>query len=341
MQRYKKPLAAAIAVLVLLMAAAYIYLGTSPLKAGSDAKPALLIDDDDDIDSVYAKLEPHLTGRGMSAFRFLASRTGYKDHVHAGFYQLEPGVSVLTMFRRIRNGVQTPVQLAITATWTVEHEAARIARQLQCDSAEIVGKLKDSAWCSRHGFDTATVACVLLPDNYEVYWNIKAEHLLERMVKEYHKFWTHERQAKAARLQLTPNEVTILASIVDAETTHEAEKPMVAGLYYNRLKRGMPLQADPTVKFALRQFSLKRIYSSMLHTESPYNTYINKGLPPGPIRIATKTGIDAVLNMQRHEYIYMCAKEDFSGTHNFATTYAEHQSNAEGYAKALNQRKIK
>ena len=168
------------------------------------------------------------------------------------------------------------------------------------------------------------------------------------MKKESDSFWNEDRMAKAQRLKLTPIEVITLASIVDEETANNAEKPMVAGMYYNRLMmrdgeypNGMPLQADPTIKFALKQFALKRIYHNMLQTQSPYNTYVNTGLPPGPIRIPTVAGIDAVLNMVHHNYIYMCAKEDFSGTHNFASNYKDHQANAAKYSNALNARGIK
>ena len=154
-------------------------------------------------------------------------------------------------------------------------------------------------------------------------------------------FWNTERQEQARQIALTPNEVMTLASIVDEETANNGEKPMIAGMYLNRLKTNMPLQADPTVKFALKQFELKRIYNKLTRFQSPYNTYINEGLPPGPIKIASIKGIDAVLNAVNHDYLYMCAKEDFSGTHNFAKTYAEHLKNAARYSKALNENGIK
>jgi UPF0755 protein len=164
---------------------------------------------------------------------------------------------------------------------------------------------------------------------------------MKRMQKEHDNFWNADRQAKAQAIGLTPNEVCTLASIIDEETANNGEKPMIAGMYLNRLKTGMPLQADPTIKFALKDFALKRIYHNMLTIDNPYNTYRNAGLPPGPIKIASVAGIDAVLNRVDHNYLYMCAKEDFSGTHNFAATYQEHLRNASKYARALNQRGIK
>ena len=182
---------------------------------------------------------------------------------------------------------------------------------------------------------------LFIPDTYEVYWNISIDKLMEKMVKGNQHFWNQQRTQKAKAMGLSPVEVATLASILDEETANNAEKPMIAGMYYNRLKAGMPLQADPTVKFALKDFALRRIYNKLLQTDSPYNTYKNTGLPPGPIKIASIAGIDAVLNHVRHDYLYMCAKEDFSGTHNFAKTYQEHLNNAGRYTKALNQRGIK
>ena len=176
---------------------------------------------------------------------------------------------------------------------------------------------------------------------YNVYWDVSAEKFLNRMQREHDAFWNFGRKTKAEKLNMTPVQVMTLASIVDEETANNGEKPMIAGMYYNRLAKDMPLQADPTIKFAIRDFSIKRIYHKMLMTDSPYNTYKNTGLPPGPIRIPTIAGIDAVLNMDDHDYIYMCAKEDFSGTHNFAATYEEHKKNARKYSEALNKRGIR
>jgi UPF0755 protein len=195
--------------------------------------------------------------------------------------------------------------------------------------------------CQKYGYDTTTVAAMFVPNTYDVYWNMSIDGLMQRMEKEHQRFWQGSREAKAAQIQLTPVEVCTLASIIDEETANNAEKPMIAGMYLNRLKIGMPLQADPTVKFALKDFALKRIYHNHLEVNSPYNTYKNTGLPPGPIKVASIQGIDAVLNRVAHTYIYMCAKEDFSGTHNFATSYQEHLNNAARYAKALNERGIK
>ena len=182
--------------------------------------------------------------------------------------------------------------------------------------------------------------CPFIPETYQVYWDISIEDFFARMKKEHNKFWNEDRRLKAKTIGMTPEEVCTLASIVEEETNNNDEKPMVAGLYINRLHTGMPLQADPTIKFALQDFSLRRITNQHLSIQSPYNTYLNTGLPPGPIRIPSPKGLDSVLNYVKHNYIYMCAKEDFSGTHNFASNYADHMVNARKYWKALNERKI-
>jgi UPF0755 protein len=231
--------------------------------------------------------------------------------------------------------------LTIPESRTMQKLAAVLGRKLMMDSVEIAAALIDDAYCQRWGYDTCTIAALFVPNTYEVYWNTTLDHFMERMVKEHDAFWNKERCAKAEAAQLTPDEVCTLASIIDEETANNDEKPMIAGMYLNRLHKSMALQADPTVKFALKNFELRRIYHDMLFYDSPYNTYRNTGLPPGPIKIASVKGIDAVLNYVRHDYLYMCAKEDFSGTHNFAVSYAEHLRNAARYAKALNERGIK
>ena len=200
--------------------------------------------------------------------------------------------------------------------------------------------LNDSVYCDSLGFTPETINALFIPNTYEIYWNISADKFIRRMKREYDAFWTPERLKKAEEIGLTPVEASILASIVEEETAASDEYPIVAGLYINRLHAGIPLQADPTVKFAVGDFSLQRILFEHLEIDSPYNTYINTGLPPGPIRIPSKKGIDSVLNYTKHNYIYMCAKEDFSGTHNFASNYADHMANARKYWKALNERKI-
>ena len=244
--------------------------------------------------------------------------------------------------------MQEPLSLTVPSVRTMQDLAGELGKKLMVDSATLAKDFTDEAFCKQYGYDTATIAALFIPNTYDIYWNISVDGLMKRMQKENHLFWDDDRMAKANALRLDPIQVTTLASIVDEETANNGEKPMIAGMYYNRLMlrnakypEGMPLQADPTIKFAWKQFGLKRIYNNLLSINSPYNTYRNPGLPPGPIRIPSVAGIDAVLNMKHHDYLYMCANEDFSGTHRFARTYEEHMANAKRYAAALNSRGIK
>ena len=265
----------------------------------------------------------------------------YKDKIKTGRYAINPGEGIVTIYRRLKNGQQSSLNLTIPEARTTNRLAAILSKKLMLDSATIASALTSQETCQRYGYDTCTIPAMFIPNTYDIYWNVSIDGFLERMKKEHDRFWNAERTTKASFHGLKPNEVATLASIIDEETANNDEKPMIAGMYINRLKKGMPLQADPTVKFALKQFGLKRIYNKLLRTDSPYNTYIHEGLPPGPIKIASIKGIDAVLNAVNHDYLYMCAKEDFSGTHNFAKTYPEHLQNAEKYTKALNERGIK
>ena len=229
----------------------------------------------------------------------------------------------------VLNGWPISVNLVKTSTPDVT-----LSNRVIMHTTYIVGYQEDT------GYTKATMPCLFIPETYQVYWDISIEDFFARMKKEHNKFWNEDRRLKAKTIGMTPEEVCTLASIVEEETNNNDEKPMVAGLYINRLHTGMPLQADPTIKFALQDFSLRRITNQHLSIQSPYNTYLNTGLPPGPIRIPSPKGLDSVLNYVKHNYIYMCAKEDFSGTHNFASNYADHMVNARKYWKALNERKI-
>lgn len=311
-----------------------------PMLNGSEAQ-YVYIDNDDNIDSVLTKVEPHANAYGFQAFKLASGVLGYADHIRTGRYAIEPGVGGLQTLRHFRNGIQAPVALTIPSVRTLDRLAEEVGKRLMIDGDELLAALEDEAVCEKYGLDTLTIQCLFIPNTYDVYWNVSVENFLERMKKESDSFWTSERLAKAKEAGMTENEVITLASIVDEETANDGEKPMIAGMYINRLKTNMPLQADPTVKYAWHDFSLRRIYNKLLSIDSPYNTYRNTSLPPGPIRIPSVAGIDAVLNHVHHNYIYMCAKEDFSGTHNFAVTYAEHLQNAAKYSKALNERGIK
>lgn len=301
----------------------------------------LYIDEDDDIDSIAVKMSENCNSFGIFGLKIMARHSGYTEKIRTGRYEISTATGALMLLRHLRNGQQSPVRLTIPSVRTSERLAEELSQKLMMDKEELMEYFNSNDSCAKYGQDTATIVCLFVPNTYELYWNISIDKFLSRMKKEKDAFWNGERMQKAKALGLTPDEVVTLASIVEEETANNAEKPMVAGMYYNRLRKPMPLQADPTIKFALQDFEIRRIYRNMLTVKSPYNTYVNIGLPPGPIRIPSVAGIDAVLNLVHHDYLYMCAKEDFSGTHNFAVTYSEHLKNAAKYSEALNQRGIK
>lgn len=334
----KKILSACAAAVVVLAGLTY-WTFFSSFSGGSDTY--IYISKGDTPDSVYAKIERSCDARHMAGLKICASLLNYKAHVHEGRYATGGGVSAFRLVRNLRSGRQAPVKLVIPVVHTMNDIAGRLSTQLDADSAALAKAFHDTALLQSLGADTATVPCLFIPNTYEVYWNITPEKLLRRMKKEHDAYWTAQRKAQAKAAGLTPDEVYTLASIVEQESANEKERPMIAGMYLNRLHQGMKLQADPTVKFALGDFALRRILINHLSVNSPYNTYRNEGLPVGPICIPSINAIESVLNYAHHNYIYMCAKEDFSGTHNFAATYEEHQANAKRYAQALNERGVK
>lgn len=259
---------------------------------------------------------------------------------HAGAYRIDEGMSPFRAWRKMSSGAQSPVKFTFNNVRTIDDFAKTASRQLCMTDSDILKMLTDSAVCASFGFNKQTIPAMLIPDTYEFYWTVKPEKMLEKMNESYKRFWNDSRKQKAAKLKLTPVEVSTLASIVEEETANSAEKGAVARLYMNRLQKGMKLQSDPTVKFAVGDPSLRRIMHKHLFINSPYNTYKFQGLPPGPIRLPEKATIDAVLNAPQHDYIYMCAKEDFSGSHNFTSNYAEHMRNARNYQAELNKRGI-
>ncbi len=288
-----------------------------------------------DFDDVVQLLTFRHWLQNKRGFVSVAQLMGYDKQVKAGRYRIENGMSNYNLVALLRSGRQTPVQFTFNNLRTVNQLAAIVGNRLEADSAQVMKLLTDDAVLELKGFNQATVMAMFIPNTYQFFWNTGAGKWLDRMHGEYEKFWNENRRQKADSLGLSIIEVAVLASIVDEETVKSDEKPLVAGLYLNRLKIKMALQADPTIKFALGDFTIRRILTKDLDVDSPYNTYRNTGLPPGPIRIASVSGIDAVLNAVDHDYIYMCAKDDFSGYHNFATTFKQHQQNAAKYQKAL------
>ncbi len=258
-----------------------------------------------------------------------------------GAYKVDAHTSAFKLVCKFHSAEQSPVRVAFTNVRTMDQLAKIFDRKLQMSKDEFLRvAYSDSTLQMLGNIKREELPAFFIPDTYEFYWGVSPERLIETMYNCHKRYWTEERLKKAEAEGLTPIEVSIIASIVQEETASVKEYPKVARLYINRYKKKMRLQADPTVKFAIGDFSIRRITGSMLKTDSPYNTYRVTGLPPGPIRFATKSGLDAVLNADKHDYLYMCAKEDFSGTHNFATTYAEHMQNARRYQAALNARGI-
>jgi UPF0755 protein len=238
------------------------------------------------------------------------------------------------------SGKQTPIDITFKYAERKNDLIRFWTTKLEADSNEMYRLMNDASIFEDIGLDTINSVSMFIPNTYNFYWNTTAEDLLLRLKKEYVLFWNKERKAKAMVLGLTPQQVSIMASIVQKETYQRSEMPVVAGVYYNRLKRGMPFQADPTILFALNDKSIRRVSGAMLKEDSPYNTYLYTGLIPGPICIPSVQTIDAVLDLKKHNYLYFCAKEDFSGFHNFASSFAQHQINARKYQRELNKRGI-
>jgi UPF0755 protein len=233
-----------------------------------------------------------------------------------------------------------PVQLLVKSVRTKEDLAEQVAAQLELNADSLLHALRQPEVYDAYGFDAENFLTMFLPNTYEMLWNTRTDEFIQRMAKEFKKFWTDERKAKARKQGLSQSEAYILASIVQQETSRRDEMPKVAGVYINRLQRGMPLQADPTLIFALGDFTIKRVLNEHKEIASRYNTYKYKGLPPGPIYMPNTYTIDAVLDAEDHNYLYFCAKPDFSGYHQFASSYRQHLRNARAYHRALNQRRI-
>lgn len=273
--------------------------------------------------------------RDMISFSFLAKLMNYDDLIKPGRYVLKANMNNITAVRFLRAGKQEPVNVTFNNVRLLSELSEKITRNIGMKPEEFEAALIKFAMNNPYGFNKDNVMAMFIPNTYEVYYNVAPDRLVERMYEEYKLFWNDVRKEKANAIGLTPIEVSILASIVQAETVKQDEAPTIAGLYINRLKQGVPLQADPTLVFATGDFSLKRVLNEHKEVDSPYNTYKNAGLPPGPINNPRVNCIDAVLDYEPSDYIYMCAKEDFSGRHNFTSSYKEHMNNANRYQKAL------
>lgn len=300
----------------------------------------LYISTGSDFDDVMSSISQGEMLKDSVSFRWAAGNMDY-TRIKPGKYRLKKGMSNRAIVNMLKAGNQEPVKLAFQNIRLKEDFAGLIGQKIEPDSASIMNLLSNEEVTAKYGFDTSNVYTLFIPNSYELYWNIKPQEFLERMYTEYQAFWNDDRRAKAKKIGLTPIQVSILASIVDWEALHDREMPAIAGLYMNRYNKGMRLEADPTVIFANNDFTIRRVLYRHLRKNSPYNTYINTGLPPGPIAMPGIKAIDAVLNYGKHNYLYMCAKDDFSGYHNFAATQAQHLVNARKFQDALNARNIK
>jgi UPF0755 protein len=273
-------------------------------------------------------------------FNWASRMIGY-NKVKPGRYEIRNGMSLVGLVRMLKNGQQTPVSFVITRLRTKETLASRVGNAFECDSLQMISFLNSADSLREYGLDTNTVMAAAMPYTYKIKWNTTPGRIFREFHTAYKTFWTEDRKQKAQNLGLSPLQVSTLASIIDEETNAKTDKPNVASVYLNRMAKGMPLQADPTVKFAMRNFGLKRILKGHLQTNSPYNTYINKGLPPGPICTPDIETIDAVLDSPKTDYIYFVASSAFDGTHIFTTNYNDHLKYARIYQQELNKRNIK
>jgi len=303
-------------------------------------KAYLYIHTNADFNQVVQTLQKENLLKNTVSFEWLAKKKGYTDNIKAGKYLLKAGMNNNQIVNMLRSGNQEAVNLVFNNIRTNEQLAGKLAKQIETDSANLIREFNNPDFLSKYNTTPEELRLLFIPNTYKIWWNTSAEQLMERMQKEYEKFWTDDRNAKAYTAGLSRKEIAIVASIVEEETNKNDEKPTVASVYVNRIKKGMLLQADPTVKYAVGDFTIKRILNKHLTTDSPYNTYKYAGIPPGPICIPSIASIDAVLANQKTDYLYFCAKEDFSGYHNFAKNMEEHFVNARKYQKALNQRKI-
>jgi len=295
---------------------------------------------EDNFDDIRNKFYDARVINEIISFSFVSKVLGYQELVKPGVYLMKKGMSNIEAVRMLRAGNQKPVRITFNNVRLKNELAERITTNTGVDRDEFFSLLNNDIFLEEYGVNTDNVLTLFLPNTYEVYWTISAEELFDKMATEHERFWSEDRKAKAMALGLSPIEVSILASIVQAESVKTDESPIIAGLYLNRLNRNIALQADPTLVYALGDFSIQRVLNEHKKVQSPYNTYMNRGLPPGPINLPTITSVNAVLNFEEHSYIYMCAKEDFSGYHSFAKTLVEHNRNAARFQKALNERKI-
>ena len=327
--------------LVTLSVIFIFYLRNFKIDVVSGNNPAVIyIPSGSTYNQVIDTLKSKISIRNWKVFNFIAEKKRYPYHIKPGKYTIDKDLSYIGLINMLRSGDQTLVNITFNNIRSVYQLAGKIGGHIEADSAQIAGFLSDPVNYRHDGFTRDNVICVFIPDTYQFFWATGPGGLYGRMLKEYRKFWNSERLNKAKEENLTPVEASILASIIDDEVAKAEEKPRIAGVYLNRLRGGIPLQACPTIKFALNDFTITRVLNKHLQVDSPYNTYKHSGFPPGPIGCPSVEGIDAVLNAEKHNWLFFAARADFSGYHNFSRTLAEHNRYAAEYQNELDRRKI-
>lgn len=309
----------------------------------SEKEVYVYIPTDSNYEAVKKIVAPYI--ENVDRFEMVANKRGYAENVIPGRFLLTKGMNSYELVKTLR--LNSAVKLAFNNQERVENLAGRVGSQIEADSLSLLNSFKDSIFLKENGFNEETILALFIPNTYEIYWNTTAEKFRDKMIKEYRNFWNKERVAKAEKQGLTPVEATILASIVHKESVKKDERPRIAGVYLNRLRAGMPLQADPTVIYALKKKSndfnqvIKRVFYNDLTMSHPYNTYKNTGLPPGPIAMPDITALEAVLDPEKNDFIYFCASVDRFGYHEFAVTLDEHNKNAKKYSDWINSQGVK
>ena len=325
---------------VLTTCTVYIYqMLYSPNFLINSKEKFIIINEKTEFNELINSLERDTIINDILSFSVLSKIMEYQENIKEGAYKVKTNMSNYDMITMLRSGNQTPINITFSYARKIDDLAEKVTKKLKMSDDDLLSYLYDNIK-EYNDFNKLDIISIFLPDTYEVYWNISPKKLTEKMYSEYKKFWNKERLEKLDKINLEQKEVIVLASIVASESRMLDEADRIAGLYMNRLNNNMRLQADPTLVFAANDYTIRRVLNKHKRIKSPYNTYIHKGLPPGPIRLASKDYIDAVLNYEKHDYIFMCAKEDFSGYHAFATNLTDHNRNAKKFQIALDLRKI-
>ncbi|MGM0611947.1 MAG: endolytic transglycosylase MltG [Bacteroidota bacterium] len=313
---------------------------TKPAAPERTQTVSVFIPSDANYETLTDSIFKHQLVADSILFQKVARYKELPKNVHGGHYQIAPDITINQLINKFSGGLQTPVHVTFNNIRNIKEFAGSVGKQLEIDSARIMHLLHSKEILNLLNTQERKLLGYFIPNTYEFYWNVSAKPFFKRMKKEHERFWNSKRKAQAQAIGLTPHEVATLASIVQEETNLTSEMDKIAGVYINRLNRGMLLQADPTLKYALGDWSIRRVLNKHKTIESPYNTYKYKGLPPGPICMPESTTIDQVLNYQDHDYLYFVASPDIPGFHSFSETLREHNKKANKYRRYLNQNRI-